>query len=381
MTLIEMMVALVIGMVLSLGVFSMLAVGEGRKRATTSANDIDQASGYAMFVMDRLIRGAGAGFASAGSFAYGCTVHAAKGGNALLPAAAPLPSPFDAVNTGTPGVFRLAPVLIAPGQTVPHVSGQPSDVLVVMGGSGGAAAYPVEFRGAPTETALDLPNTLGFSGDDLVLVSEPAVPQCMVQQVRSGYSGSTANSLPLAGSYAAAVVDDAAVTAYTSGAAVMNIGNVVHGNPPAMQLIGVGDGSTLYSYDLLQTAGASTPRAQPIADAVFELHALYGVDPAGTGTITWVSPDSPTYNLASLMAGTPAAAQLLQSIKAVRLGVIMRAAANEKSAVSQPSLTMFDDLLDADGHPLSRTRTLSAEERLYRYRVVESTIPIRNNML
>jgi len=118
-----------------------------------------------------------------------------------------------------------------------------------------------------------------------------------------------------------------------------------------------------------------------MADAVFELHALYGVDPAGTGTITWVSPDSPTYNLASLMAGTPAAAQLLQSIKAVRVGVIMRAAANEKSAVSQPALTMFGDLLDADGHPLSRTRTLSPEERLYRYRVVESTVPIRNNML
>ena len=46
-------------------------------------------------------------------------------------------------------------------------------------------------------------------------------------------------------------------------------------------VIGVGDHNTLYSYDLLQTTASPL---SPLADGVFELHAVYGVDTTADGT-------------------------------------------------------------------------------------------------
>ena len=139
-------------------------------------------------------------------------------------------------------------------------------------------------------------------------------------------------------------------------------------------MIGVGADNTLFSYDLLQAT--NTPLL-PIAAGVFEMHALYGVDNDNNGTIdAWVDPSSSvTYSLAALMAGDQTAARLLQSIKAVRVGLITRTSLQERTTVAPATLTLFSDL------GLTHTRTLTDAERLYRYRTIESTIPIRNALL
>lgn len=380
-TLIEMMVVMGIGLILTLAIFLVLSASEGRKRTATSVNDTAQAGGYGMYLLDKMLRSAGSGFGQSGTFAYGCTLFAQKGTTQILPAAGALPAPFAAVNTGTAGLFRLAPVLIAPGQTTPNVSGAASDVLVIMGGAAGFGEYPVTFRGLPTAgsaNSLDLPNTLSFRGDDLVMLAEEFNPNCMIQQVQSGFVGGTANALPLAGTYTAATIDTSALVGYTTTGTVMNMGNAVNGNPPTILLVGVGDNNTLFSYNLLRTdvdAGGN-PVQLPLADGVFELHALYGVDPTNSGTVTWVSPSSTGYDLATLMAGTPAAAGLLQSIKAVRVGIITRTSLRERDLVSPSALTLFSDL----GNALTYTRNLTTAEQNFRYRTIESTIPIRNNM-
>ena len=154
----------------------------------------------------------------------------------------------------------------------------------------------------------------------------------------------------------------------------MNLGNIAGNNPPNFMMIGVGANNTLFSYDLLQTT--ATPLL-PIADGVFEMHALYGVDNDNNGTLdAWVDPNTTTvYTLAALMAGTETASNLLQSIKAVRVGLITRTSLPEKTAVAPATLTLFSDL------GLTHTRTLTPAEQLYRYRTIESTIPIRNTML
>ena len=384
-TLIEMMVVMGIGLILTLAIFLVLSASEGRKRTTTSVNDTAQAGGYGMYVIDKMLRSSGSGFAQSGTFAYGCTLFAQKGTTQILPAANALPAPFAAVNTGTAGLFRLAPVLIAPGQTTPNVSGAASDVLVVMGGSAGFGEYPVTFRGLPTSgstNALDLPNTLSFRGDDLVMLAEEFNSNCMIQQVQSGFAGGTANALPLAGTYAAGTIGSASLVGYSVSGTVMNMGNAANGNPPTILLVGVGDNNTLFSYNLLQTdvdAGGN-PVQMPLADGVFEMHALYGVDPTNSGTVTWVSPSSAGYSLAALMAGTQTAAGLLQSIKAVRVGIITRTSLRERDPVSPSALTLFSDLADSAGNALTYTRTLTTAEQNFRYRTIESTIPIRNNL-
>jgi type IV pilus assembly protein PilW len=80
------------------------------------------------------------------------------------------------------------------------------------------------------------------------------------------------------------------------------------------------------------------------------------------------------------MDGTPNASTLLKSIKAIRVGLIMRTSAPGKAAdgsdtPTPASLTLFSDL------PTPYVRPLSTDERQYRYRTLESTIPLRNSML
>ena len=97
------MVTLVIGSVLSLAIFGVLAVAEGLKRTTTSVNDIKQTGNYAMYTIDKWVRSAGSGFAQSAAYAFGCTAvriergYAGPAGGAAAP-----PAPFALINTTVP---------------------------------------------------------------------------------------------------------------------------------------------------------------------------------------------------------------------------------------------------------------------------------------
>jgi type IV pilus assembly protein PilW len=55
----------------------------------------------------------------------------------------------------------------------------------------------------------------------------------------------------------------------------------------------------------------------------------------------------------------------------------MRTSLPEKAPVTTGPLVLFSDL----GTTLTFTRTLAAAEQNYRYRIIESTIPLRNSLL
>lgn len=386
-TLIEMMVALLIGMLLTLAIFAVLGNAETLKRTTTSMNDINQTGNYAMYAIDKWVRSAGSGFAESAPYSFGCNVHSAKSGAQVLPRTAALPAPFGGIDTGTANVFRLAPVLIAPGQ-MSHTSGANSDALIVMAGAAGNGEIAVPFDGFAATGSLSLLNTVSLQSGDVMLVADEqtttaGLAPCMIQQVSSAASAVTGTTVALGGTYQQSPIASADLTAFTTSGKALKLGNIAAGNPPMFQVIGVGDNNTLVSYDLLQST--TTPMLT-IADGVFELHAVYGVDTSTPpdGTIdAWVDPmTSATYTLAALMAGTPAASDLLQTIKAVRVGLITRTSlpevncfaggAKANCVVAPATLTLFADL------GLTRTRTLNAAERVFRYRTIESTIPLRN---
>ncbi len=120
---------------------------------------------------------------------------------------------------------------------------------------------------------------------------------------------------------------------------------------------------------------------QEIADGIFEMHALYGVDTDGDGRVeTWADPGTPAYTIATLQSGTAASIATLRSIKAIRVGLILRTSLPEKvttpPATSRP-LTLFSDLASAPTY----TRSFSGNETNYRYRTVEMTVPLRNTLL
>ena len=381
-TLLELMVALVLSLVMSLAIFTALATSEERKRSMTSVNDISQTGNVAAYHIEKALRSAGSGFAQSGSNAYGCQLMASDGNSMILPlpSSVQLAQPFQAIGAALSGIFRLAPVIIAKGGTTPAISGQPSDALIIMAGTAGFGEVPIVFNNVATASQLTLLNSMSLRADDVIVVTDRTgaggpVP-CMVEQVASNFSNSgTTPLVPLAGRYAANPIGASDLTTFSAAAAVLNLGNAKI-NPPGFQIFGVGDNNVLFSYDLLHNTAFNV--SQALADGVFEMHALYGVDDDLDGMIDrWVAPDAPGFDYLFLSSGKSAATRTLQKIMAIRIGLILRTAQPERASVTPGPLTLFGDL----GPPLAAVRNLTGAEKNYRYRTIDITVPLRNALL
>jgi type IV pilus assembly protein PilW len=274
------------------------------------------------------------------------------------------------------------------GGTTPSISGQPSDVLVLMSTGNDASQVPTPLSAVPQAAALPVLNISEFSPNDLLLLADKQFASgggpanCLVSQAAST-TPANGVSLPLGGTYYAATVSTRSVTDFTKQAFALDLGGATAGGtslPPSFQVVGVGDNNTLLSYDLL---GLTSPALQAQSEGVFEIHAVYGIDSTGSSSNKidqWVKADSTSaYYANNLTDGSANALLLLKNIRAVRLGIIMRTALPERSATTTSTpdtLTMFSDLQSGT---ITFTRSMSAAEKLYRYRVIETTIPVRNN--
>ncbi len=366
-TLIELLVALVIGLALTLVITRMLASQESLRRGVTSGVDLASNVSYAAYTLERELSVAGAGISQVVAENYGCLLNVSKNSSQLLPSNDTFPAPFASI----PKSYRLAPLVVYAG------AGQGGSDVIAMA-AGGSALSGVGLPVVPKSTAagqLKLANTLGVQAGDLVLVSQQAVG-CMLEQVRSDFVGSTAASpqpvLTFGGDYAADTINGLNLTDFSSGNAFVSVlGNVV-GNQPRFQLIGLGDNATLFTYDLLKLS--ANPK-QPLMDGVVDLRVRYGVDPGKVGRVTaWTTPSATGFTAAALTNGTSAAQANLQSIVAVRVGLVLRSDLIEKTDVSATTLTLFNDLDSS----LQYTYTLPTDGTRQRYRAVEFTVPLRN---
>jgi type IV pilus assembly protein PilW len=390
-TLVEMMVAMAIFIGVSIVVFTTLAKSEGQKRTTTSINDITQEGAFSVFELGAFLRSAGSGFGQDYLQAYGCKIVAVRSTQQILPATAAFPAPFASIGQ----TQRLAPAIIYQG-----ASQAGSDVIAVMAGAAGFEQTGQQLISVPTATSLNPSQSSTVNPNDMLLITDASgtsMHDCLVEQVSSTY---TSGSLPitLAGTYyTAGLSSGTQLNSFSVSGNYVNIGTLSASanNSPSFLLFGVGPSPTssgtatnysLFSYDLLQTAGATT--ATPFADSVIVMRALYGVDTSTTadGVIdSWVDPGSATagYDPTTLLNGTPASADKLRRIKAIRLGLIMRADIAEKATVTTAAPTLFSDLGAALTYTLPGTATAPAPvfNGKYRYRTLESTIPLRNNYL
>lgn len=248
-----------------------------------------------------------------------------------------------------------------------------SDVLVVMGGDAVAGGVPRGLTDPGSANTLSMDNTVGISAGDLVLVSQNGTADCLLEQV----TGTSAKVLTVGGTYytAGKTISLETLAASTS-TYVTPLGNPANGNVQ-VQLFGVGDNSTLYGYDLLQVGGTTT--SQALADGVIQMRALYGLDTNGDGILdAWADPGATGYDISTVMTTTAT----LRQIVAVRVALVMRSASKERDAVSADSLTLFGDAVDASKKSLAQTVSLKgADDTLYRYRVIDFTVPLRNMLL
>ncbi|MES1987903.1 MAG: PilW family protein [Pseudomonadota bacterium] len=369
-SLVELMVGLVIGLLMSLVVYNVLNVNEGRKRTTTSLNDVNQAGSYAIYQLDKQIRSAGSGFTSGGDkvgadYTFGCRLDMALNGAQLTPAAT-FPAPFASVGTA----IRVAPVIIYDG-----AAGAGGDVIITMSGNAGLGEAPTGFTSLATAATLKLVNQAGVRPNDVVLLADAGVSisPCLVQQVASTFTQTAGGSnVSLAGNYYSATVNSRSVNDFTATSQVINLGQ-----SPNLNMFAVGANNTLMKYDLMQVRQASaigsTPNPSVYVDSVYQLHALYGVDTVpASSTLTWVAP-SGAFSAANLLTGTLAAATQMKRIKAIKIGIVMRTPLLERQAVSGPTLQLFSDT----ALPI----TVSLNPTTFRYRSFEAVIPLRNSLM
>ncbi len=375
-TLVELLVAITIGLVVVLAATNVLILGESQKRTTNSNNDTSQSGSFAAYTLDRALRSAGSGFAQSwDQGVFGCRLGVARSGTAILPRATAFPAPFAGFLSGAPNNLALAPVLIGASQ-----SEGGSDVLMVMSGNGSAGDAARQIRsGVPATNNLRMDNTVGLRNGDFGLVTQPGSTDCLFEQVNvtdaTAFAAVGNEVLPLGSTY---LNTDAklATMAATGNAFFSTVGNALANNVQ-FQLFGVDASRTLVAYDLLRS-GATPAIPDPIqalADGVAELHAMYGISNAGPPYDNvfrqWVPPTG-EWAIATVMAD-PAK---MRRIVAVRIALVMRDATYEKEIVTTGRPAIF---VGTAGEMSATTYT--GDNQHFRLRVIDTSIPLRNMLL
>lgn len=395
-TLIELMIAILVGMFLVLGAFGVMAAFEGQKRSTTAVNDALQSGNYALYTIDKLIRSSGSGLARyAASAGWGCGLnYTSAGGTTVNSTGLPsLAAPFDTVLSGASvTALRLAPVVIFPNAAVVEGSPTGSDALMLMqGGAGfGETPIPITDKNGPL-----VASTVGFDVDEWVLVTTPGIGNCMITKVNSSYTGSAVNNVVLP-------LDNSSIG---SAVGLIDINNLVipMGDKQAASLMMFGVGSvattaqahTLWSLDLLNSTTSLSTATQAVSDDIVMMRAVYQVQPKSTDPLTWTNPVANVtiggtvydYSPAGLLAGTTAASDALKSIHAIRVALIVRAPLQERDTASGQAVSATNAVnkgtypIFKDQTAVTVTWTVPASGQDYRYREMEASIPLRNGLL
>ena len=365
-SLIELMVGIVISLICTLAIMAAFALFEGQKRTTTSGDDAQQNGSYSLYALERQLRTGGSGLVQGSSYGiWGCAISAQTAGGQELPPNFPQPAPFAA----WPITTRAMGVLISSGGTNAAGAVQP-DIIGVISGNSFARVFKAPVSSTPDAGTVVLTNSFGiYQGDYLLgVLSDGTCALAQTQTAPDATNTITLNS----GNSAAKGLQTAT-----------NVFDV--GPNPVLSLYGVDPTSnSLVMWDLLRRPiNGLGAVVMPVADGIVQLKALYGIHDGSTACGVadpscidkWVQPTG-AWSIATLNASKATAATAMSEIKAIRVVVIAQSKVPERSSdyVGPPTLTLFSDL--ATG--LQYTITLQTQ---YRYKVYDTTIPIRNAMI
>src|SRR5882762_8879298 len=299
-SMVELLVAMLIGLIGMIIIFQVFEVSENIKRSTTSGGDAQQNGVIALYTMERDFKNAGMGFNDTTS--VGCNIVGFDSKRATP-------------NFPPAGVtMKLAPVFITSGAatTAP-------DQISVLYGSQPQAAASVTLStdmAAPTDDLL-VSNPFGYNPGDLLLLVEPnSGKNCSIMEfnrIQGGNSNQLKhdNTLYLSGGVARTprfnpvgglgVVYDGYNTPNVSR--VFNLGNLylppggtVPVNLPVYNFYGIANGSlTATSQFLIDNNGQ--PTATSVADNIVHMRALYGLDDGINDGVTV------TYNIGAPVKG------------------------------------------------------------------------------
>lgn len=340
-SLIEVLVGIAIGMIGILVIFQTLNVWDKYSRSSTSGSDAQTAGTLAVFNLERDLKQAGMGFATAAMPVMGCTVNSAV------------------------GAFALAPIEIASAPVAGVIAG--TDYIEVLHGNSAIFVTTEEFTASTSDTKT-LKRRGGFRVGDRVVVAgnssaSAASADCDLVQI-------TAASAPdgLTVEHATSVALNASGTVGTySGGTVYNLGP-----GPQRNFWSIG------TDNVLRVRNRFTNVESVVAENVVDLKAEYGIDLNDDRKIT-ETPDEWTT--------TPPTDWT--KVFAVRIAILVRGRQYEKdldapsAAASAAPPTWFGN--DFAMRNVNNTADSFAPGdrdpnnwRNYRYRVYERVIPLRN---
>lgn len=332
-SLVEIMVAVVIGMLGILVIMQVFLVSEGQKRTTSGGADAQENALMALFTMERDLRMSGLGVVG-----LGCTTI----------------NVYNANGTPTNYSFNAGPVTIT--QNSPAAG---SDTVAAVYSTSAYGNIPTTISSAMPDSSaiLNVNNGDGFYQGELVIISEPPKPCTIVQASQDGQKTGTdwniqhnpggafvynppggSNIFPAGG--------------YGAGAKLTNMGSMVNHEYYVQ-------GDNLMMRDVNLPNSATNPLA--LVNGVIAIKAQYGRDTT-----------SPPDGYVDVYDNTaPASAA---EVVAIRLAVVARSGQFEKDTVSPATLVLWNGGTIANGGAL----TLDATAQRYRYKIYQTTVPLRN---
>jgi type IV pilus assembly protein PilW len=370
-SLIELMVGLLIGLLAVLVISQVLISVEGQKRTVTSGADAQLTGTLALYTLSRDIEMSGYGLTTS-QIGLGCRIRSLR--------FTPGNGGVDALGVPT---RRLAPVVITNG-----VGGAP-DQLRIFSASKASFSVPVRVTSDHPRTGAGadefiVNNTIGIeAGDLMVAVPNPPDANNPCTVFRATGPGSIAG---LSLRHASVSADTNAWNGNQTD--LLNLFPVA-GYPAGSYLVNLGAGLIDRSYSVVNgnlqvtefdTATVSLPAVPPpLFPQVVNLQAYYGKDSDGNGSIDQYDTVTP---------GTPAE---WAQVVAVRLAIVVRSNQYEADEVttvapvwnlgSTPSVVDPDSVVCGTARCLSMpvTGDINATDwKHYRYKVYDTVVPLRN---
>jgi type IV pilus assembly protein PilW len=357
-SLIEILVGMTLGLLGIIVMFQVFAVAEGYRRTTTSGGDAQQGGAVALFSIERDVRQAGHSLNDPAFL--GCRVNA-----------------YDAGPPARNFAFTLAPVVITQG------AGGAPDTITVTYGSSSLYATPVSITQNMVTpfAAYQVDSRYGFAPGDLMVAVELG-KDCSLAEATSlpSVAGQTDLLLHDTGNYMMATGTPAVArynrmgglpapydVSYTTNAKLLNLGAQPSNNVYSIQ------GGNL----AMQSSIANAAAPQAIVEGIVDLQAQYGKDDGvDNGTVTsavYAADDGVVDHFDTV---TPNSAAEWARVLSVRLAVVARSNLPEKPdpATGLCSTTAAAPTWTGGAFDLSA----NAEWRCYRYKVMQTTVPVRN---
>ncbi|HEX6020326.1 MAG TPA: PilW family protein [Burkholderiaceae bacterium] len=373
MTLVEVMVALLLGLVTTYFISQVFAVAEGQKRTATFGSDAQVNGSVALHTLRRNIKSAGYGVVSAPS-ALGCPITGRYG--------------TSGSTTAAPSMV-LAPLIITPGTS----ASAPSDRIEVLTSTKSTFAAPVKINAThqegdayPSFVVLDGSSHGVKVGDTILAIPTDwsSTTKCLLLTVNEDTSvvDTTLSrtriphvASPSASSWNATNSSDWPVGGFQSNSLIVNFGD-----PRRMVFSVSGD---KFQVDTWTQAGIGA--TEQLNSGIVLLKALYGRDTDANGTVDVYDTTTPTNNAE------------WRNVLSVRLAVVARSGQREKDEVTAAEPTWNaagGAAVTYDAYPGATTACAAGaatcdlplpisqlnDWKHYRYKVFDTAVQVRNLM-